>query len=310
MPGEALNHRLEHRAARIAVVAAGVVFALKFAAYLITSSTAVFSDAMESIVNVIASGFAFYAIKLAHEPADDSHPYGHGKIEFFSAGFEGAMIILAAVVIVFESVLAFVTGPLVHEIGWGTSLLLTTMFINGLVGFYLVRAGKSGGSLTLEADGKHLITDAVTTLAVLAALLIVKFTGIRHVDPIAAMLVAFWLLRTGIVLVRKSIAGLMDEQDLADDSLIRSILDKHIGTEICSYHKLRHRHVGRDHWVDFHMQVPSQTTVKRGHEIASAIEYEIEQALGSGDTTAHIEPCVDGECVRCKSNLNQSGSKT
>lgn len=293
--------RLEHRAARVAFGVALAVFGLKFAAYLVTNSAAIFSDALESIVNVIASAFAFYAIKLAHQPADREHPYGHGKIEFLSAGLEGAMILMAAIVIVVQAIGSLLAGSRVESFGYGTLLLAFTMLINGVTGAYLIRAGKIGGSLALDADGKHLLTDALTTVGVLVAILLVKLTGFNQIDPIAAMIVALWMLRTGIVLIRKSIAGLMDEQDLADDSLIRSILDQHLNSEICSYHKLRHRHVGRDHWVDLHLQLPGQTTVQRAHEIASAIEYQIEQALGSGNTTAHIEPCVDGDCSRCNS---------
>lgn len=296
----------ERRAARVALGVAISIFGLKFAAYLITNSAAVFSDAMESIVNVVASAFALYAIRLAHEPADRKHPYGHGKVEFFSAGLEGAMILVASIVIMVNSIEILVTHTHVEWYSHGMALLGVTMLINGLTGWYLIRAGNRQGSFALEADGKHLLTDAVTTAGVLLALLLVKLTGISQLDPITAMLVALWMLRTGVVLVRRSVAGLMDEQDLADDTLIRSILDKHIGTEICGYHKLRHRHVGRDHWVDFHVQLPSQTTVQRGHEVASAIEYEIETALGSGNTTAHIEPCDDSRCAKCTIVAEQS----
>ena len=173
-----------------------------------------------------------------------------------------------------------------------------------LAGFYLIASGKRHGSFTLEADGKHLLADAVTSAAVLVALAIVKLFNAPIADPIAALCIAVYITTMSIGLLRRSAAGLMDEQDLKDDARIRQILDSHVGAagkdpRICSYHKLRHRHSGRYHWVDFHIMVPAQWDIDHGHRVASAIEYEIEQALGEGNATAHVEPCADPECAAC-----------
>lgn len=293
--------RAETRAAGLSLGVAIALMAIKFIAYALTGSAAVFSDALESIVNVLAGGFALFAVVLAHRPADKTHPYGHGKVEFLAAGFEGGMILLAAAVIAWRAVESIIHGPAVARLDLGLLLILIATIVNGAVGLLLVRAGRKNGSITLEADGKHLLSDAVTSVAVIAILLLVRFTGAAILDPIGAILVAFYLVWVSIDLLRRSAAGLMDAQDAADDAMLREILDSHISPngkapQICSYHKLRHRHTGRYHWVDFHLMVPAEMDVKQGHDIASVIEGEIERALGVGDATAHVEPCTDETC--------------
>ena len=301
----------ELAAAALSVFIALALLAVKFLAYYLTGSAAIFSDAMESIVNVLASLFAAYALLLAHQPADAQHPYGHGKIEFMSAGFEGGMILLAAIMIIARAIGALVSGDEVRALDTGLMLILAAGIINAAVGIYLVRAGRRHGSVTLTADGRHLLTDAVTSIAVIAALLLVKLTGRAWIDPIAALLVAGYIIWMASQLLRESAAGLMDRQDIEDEKLLRGILDSHLAPggaapQICSYHKLRHRHSGRYHWVDFHIMVPAQWNVAHGHEVASALEYEIENALGEGKATAHVEPCVDAQCARnCKSGVGE-----
>jgi cation diffusion facilitator family transporter len=298
--------RQEVRAAVLSLTVGILLLAVKLVAYLVSNSAAIFSDALESIVNVLASGLALYSIVLAHRPADVDHPYGHGKIEFVSAGFEGGMMLFAAGVILIRAVEQLVRGAHIDEgqITVGLILVVVAMAINAALGGYLVQRGRANGSITLEADGKHLLTDAVTSAVVLAALGLVKLTKWPRIDPLAAALVACWVAREAWSLVRRSAAGLMDERDIEDDRTVRAIIESHVGPDgksprICSYHKLRMRHSGRYHWVDFHIMVPAHLDVKQGHEIASAIEYEIELALRSGNATAHVEPCVDGECASC-----------
>jgi cation diffusion facilitator family transporter len=291
-------------AGQLSVVVGVILLVVKFLAYLMTGSAAIFSDAMESIVNVAASCFALYALFYAHRPADREHPYGHGKIEFMSAGFEGGMIFVAALVIAFRAIEAIYRKPQIEGIAAGLALMGVAMLVNGAMGLYLIRAGKKHNSLTLQADGHHLFSDAVTSAAAIVALTIVKFTGWRIVDPLFALVIAVYISWLAIGLMRAGAAGLLDEQDLADEALLVKILDAHLvpdgkPPQICSYHKLRHRHSGRYHWVDFHIMVPPGLTIDQGHAIASTIEYEIEQALGEGNATAHVEPCVDAACSAC-----------
>lgn len=292
----------ERRLALLAVAVGVGLLGLKFTAYAITGSAAIFSDALESIINVLASLVALYSLNYAARPADESHPYGHGKIEFISAGFEGGMITLAAAAIAFRTIDILLFHEIrIEAVGLGLVLMVIAMCVNGGVGLALVRTGRKLHSITLEADGRHLLTDAVTTVGVLLALGVVQLTGWVWADPIAALLIAVYIALTGLSLLRRSYEGLMDKQDLADDRLIAGILDAHVGPagrepRICSYHKLRHRHSGRYHWVDFHLVVPPHISVDRGHAIASAIEYEIEQTIGEGNATAHIEPCREEGC--------------
>jgi cation diffusion facilitator family transporter len=293
--------KTERAAALLSLVVGIALLTIKFIAYFLTGSAAIFSDALESIVNVAASAVAAYALVVAHSPADEEHPYGHGKIEFLSAHFEGGMILLAAIAIAIKSIdMLFQPAP-VQQLGVGIILIAAAMVINGGVGLTLIRVGKRQGSMTLEADGHHLLSDAITSATALAALAMVKIFHWPLADPIAALLIAAYIGWMGILLLRRSSAGLMDRQDAEDERLLRQILDSHIGRagnepRICSYHKLRHRHSGRYHWVDFHIMVPAKLNVERGHAIASAIEYEIEQALGEGNATAHVEPCDQRPC--------------
>jgi len=185
---------------------------------------------------------------------------------------------------------------------WGVILMTIAMVVNGGLGLYLIRSGRKHNSLTLVADGKHLLTDAVTSAAAVVALFLVRLTHLPIIDPIVALLMAVYLSFTAFHLMRSGAAGLLDEQDAQDEKLLREILDGHQGPtgkppRICSYHKLRHRHSGRYHWVDFHVVLPATMNIKEAHALASSIEYEIEQALGEGNATAHIEPCEGQACT-------------
>ena len=297
----------ESRAVLLALVAGAALMAVKFAAYFLTGSAVIFSDAVESIVNVAAAAFALYSIVLAHRPADASHPYGHGKVEFLSAGFEGGMILVAAAVSMVKAVDDLFRGRdfSAGRLDWGIALMALALVVNGAIGFYLVRTGRRQGSLTLEADGHHLLTDALTSVVALLALGVVRLTRFRWADPAGAILVSLYIGRTGVRLLGHAVGGLMDRQDAEDEALLRRILDSHLGPagkepRVCGYHKLRHRHSGRYHWVDFHITVPADWNIARGHQVASAIEYEIEQALGEGNATAHVEPCTVADCASCR----------
>ncbi len=299
--------KIEARAALISIAVGLAMLAVKFLAYLRTGSTAILSDALEGIVNIIAGGFAAYSLATAHRPADEEHPYGHGKVEFLSAGFEGGMIVLAALIMVGEAAKRIHEihrhGAKIEEILYGLLLLAVAMAVHAVLGTYLIRLGKRQSSITLEADGWHLLTDAATSGMAMFSLVLVTVTGWVYADPLGAIAIAIYISWTGMGLLRRAAAGLMDEQDNADGRLLREILDAHVhgrDPRICSYHKLRHRHSGRYHWVDFHMMVPAWWDIQRGHNVASTIEYEIEQALGVGNATAHVEPCVDEKCTACE----------
>jgi cation diffusion facilitator family transporter len=296
--------RIERRAAMASLAAALALSVLKFIAYFATNSSAIFSDAVESIVNVAASAFAIYSLYLSHQPADEDHPYGHGKVEFISAAVEGGMVLAVALVSVVKAIDTIIHHVELHmeRLGLGILLLGIALAVNGVLGWVLAGIGRKQGSATLVADGRHLISDALTSVGAIVGVIVVRLTAWKYADPAAALVVAGYVAVMGVELVRDAIAGLMDRQDLSDEQLLRSILDAHVaGREprICSYHKLRHRHSGRYHWVDFHIMVPADWDIRRGHQVASRIEYEIEQALRIGNATAHVEPCADAGCRTC-----------
>lgn len=296
------TERLERRAAVIAVVVGAALMGVKLVAWRLTGSSAVFSDAAESMVNVVASLFAFWAVWNAHRPADRTHPYGHGRFEFVSSSVEGALIAAAAVSIVWQSIGSIARPTLdMQRLDAGMALIGATIVANGAVGAWLVWLGKRTGSVALGTDGKHLLTDAITSLAAIGALLAVHATGWKWVDPVVAMGMAAVILAVGYRMVRRSMGELVDEQDPDDYRKVSGILDSHLQGKpgareplIRGWHKLRTRHLGRHHWVDFHVQVPGDMDVRRAHDIASQIEHEIEQALGGGreggNATAHVEP--------------------
>jgi cation diffusion facilitator family transporter len=284
-----------------------VLVCAKFLAYYLTKSAAIFSDALENVVNVMASAFALYAIYLSHRPADEEHPYGHGKVEFMSAGFEGGMILMAAAMIVVRACESLALRQAPTDLVVGLWITLASMILCAAVGVLLRHRGDTAGSITLQAEGVHLIVDSVTALMVLTGLLVVKLTHIMEADAIAALFVGIWMVRQAAKLLRRAAAGLMDEQDALDADRLNRILTRHCGPSgeeprICSYHKLRHRHSGRHHWVDFHIQVPANWNVERGHQVATSIEMEIERELGDCSASAHVEQCIDADCQRCKAD--------
>jgi cation diffusion facilitator family transporter len=296
----------ELRWAGISLAVGIVLLAIKLVAYFLTRSQAIFSDALENVANVVTAGFAVYSIRLAHQPADKEHPYGHGKVEFLSAGLEGAMVLLASALIVGKVAMSFLTRERVEVLHLDVGLLLMTiaLVVNGALGLSLWIQGRQNKALTLEAEGVHLIVDALDSTVVLAAIAIVRVTGWQWIDPVAALAVAVYIAFTGLKLLKRSMSGLMDEQDPNDQRQLQQILDSHIGPNgkephICSYHKLRFRHSGRNHWVDFHIMVPRWWNIDQGHQVASAIEHEIELALGEANATAHVEPCADEDCPEC-----------
>jgi len=311
----AATARIERRAAAAAVVVAVLLTSTKLVAWRVTGSSAVFSDALEGLVNVVSSIVMLWAIHQSHRPADRTHPYGHGRFELLSAALEGGMIAIASLVIIWRAVEVLATGAIeLASLETGIVLLSATVLANGGVGVWLLALGRRHGSPALSADGKHLLSDAVTTGAAILALVLVRVTGWMWIDPVIALILGVAIGLIGVRVVRRSLGDLVDEQDPRDSHQIESMLDGHCGDagaepRICSWHKLRVRHVGREHWVEFHLCVPSDMDVRRAHDAASAIEHEIESALGPGDATAHIEPCDDRDCARCGERTSQSAPK-
>jgi len=293
------------RTAAKAAVAVGVAgFGLKVAGWLLTGSDAVFSDALESIVNIVASLGALAALVYAERPPDDEHPYGHGPIEFVSALFEGVLVAVAGAVVLTHCAESVYRGrEPIRALDLGLILVGASALLNGVAGIALLRIGRATGSAALEGDGKHLLSDLVTTFAVLAGLVAVRVTGLAWIDTAVAFAVGALLLVVGARVAFKGLSSIIGLQDAEDHRRIVSVLERHrAGAEppICSYASVRHRHQGRIHFVDMHLRVPRGLSITDAHDIASRIEREVLDAVGEGTATAHMEPCGDAACPRCR----------
>ena len=281
-------------AMNLSLVVGMLMFVMKVGAYLLTGSAAILSDAAESVVHVAAVLFAAYSLRLSYRPADEDHLYGHAKISFFSAGFEGAMIILAAFYIIFESVRKWVTGLELENLGAGTVLTAAAMIINGGLGSYLVWLGRRKHSLILEANGKHVLTDCWTSFAVLVGLLLVLSTKWAPFDPICGILMACNILWSGTALLKSAYIGLMDSADPVAQAKLTEILDRETSARGLTYHGLRHRNLGDAHWVEVHLLFSEGALLAEAHRTATEIESAIEASLEpSALVTTHLECASD-----------------
>jgi cation diffusion facilitator family transporter len=272
------------------ILAALVTMALKVIAYLYTDSLGLLSDAAESTVNLFAAGTAWVSLWYAAKPVDVEHTYGHRKIEYFSAGLEGVLIVAAAVGIGWYAAWRLVTPSSLHEPLVGAAVAVAASAINLAVAVWLLRLGRRYGSIVLEADGHHLMADVVTSLCVVVGLVLVKATGQQRLDPIVALLVAIHIVRTGWRLIARSFNGLMDHAlPPAEQTLVRSAIEGQLGPE-AAYHALRTRQAGTDRFVDFHLLVPGKTDVARAHRLAERVEQAIRLALPGTEVVVHIEP--------------------
>lgn len=285
-------------AIRLSLFTGLLMLAGKWYAYGITGSAAILSDAAESVVHIVAVGFAAFSLWLSYRPADPSHPYGHDKISYFSAGTEGVLIILAAAFILYEAVRKLIGGVVLENLDTGTLLVLAASLINLVLGLYLVRRGKKHRSLILEANGKHVLTDSWTSFGVVAGLGLTMLTGWLLFDPIVAILVALNILWSGGKLVRQSVGGLMDEGDPALEKILRGVLDSETARRGLQYHQLRYRRSGNRAWVEYHLLFPSQTALEEAHRAGTEIELALASGLGMpAQVMTHLEPADDHDRV-------------
>lgn len=305
MPKKKWTSRQEKNfAMRVSFFVALLILGLKFYAYHITGSTAILSDAAESVVHIFAVGFATFSMWYSQKPADENHLYGHDKISFFSAGFEGAMIIVAAAFIIYESLLKMADGFEIRSIGQGVVFIFLSLIINGILGFSLIKKGKKYKSFILDANGRHLLTDCWTSSSVVFALLLVKFTGIVWFDPCIALLTAITILWTGSKLVKKSIHGLMDQVEPALHKQILAKIQNTTQANGLTFHHLRHRFSGHKILIEFHLLFPSDITLQEAHEISSSIEASVKKELDFPvEIFTHLEPLENHDSTHKKYGL-------
>jgi cation diffusion facilitator family transporter len=277
----------------LSIAAAIVTIGLKTGAYFLTGSVGLLSDAMESGINLVAALAAFWALSFAATPADEDHPFGHNKAEYFSSGLESILIVIAAVGIGVVAWGRLWSPQPLEQLGLGLFLSLIATAVNGGVAWVLLRAGRRLRSITLRADAHHLLTDVWTSVGITVGIFLVKLTGWLILDPIIALLVAVSILVSGIRLLRETGAGLLDtSMPVAERDLIANIFSTYEQQGIL-FHALRTRVSGSRGFVTFHLLVPGEWTIQRGHDLCEEVEQRIVDALPGTNVVAHMEPLED-----------------
>lgn len=280
-------------AMRLSLLLAVLLLAGKLVGAGLTGSTAILSDAAESIIHIIATGGAAISLWYSRRPADANHPYGHGKIAFFSAGFEGAMIFMAAVGIIALAVADLIHGPQVARLEWGMLITVAVVLIDLALGLYLIRTGRRTNSLILIANGQHIMTDMWTSLGVLIGVIAVWLTDIVWFDPICAIAVGINIIVTAVMLMRRSLGGLLDTAHIDQTQMISDCLDQaRQSGEIMGFHQIRHRVIDDVMWIEVHMFLESEMSLDEAHHRVTRIEACMRELFPklTVHITTHMEP--------------------
>jgi cation diffusion facilitator family transporter len=291
--------RLRMRTILLAFVLSLLLLGLKFFTYRMTHSSAVLSDALESIINVVAGAFAALSIWVAAKPPDPNHPYGHGKIEYFSAGFEGALIVLAAAGIFYAGIRQLWFPKALPNLREGVLLLVAATMANGLMAMVLIRIGKRTDSIALIADGRHLFTDVFTSLGVVAGLIMVRYTGWLWMDGAVACVVGVHILIAGTRLVIESSTRLMDASDPRLLDRITALLNQHRRPDWIDIHQLRAWRAGSLIHVDLHLVLPGDVALREAHHEAKALERLLLEDFQNISVLIHMDPCDPCQCPQC-----------
>ncbi|WP_262150574.1 cation diffusion facilitator family transporter [Chryseobacterium foetidum] len=278
-----------------------VLFVGKIIAWKLTDSDAVFSDAMESIVNVISAFMGLYSLYLASKPKDEDHPYGHGKVEFVTAGIEGALIAIAGIMIIYEGINSLVTGRILKSIDWGIAIIAATAVINYILGYISIKKGEKENSLVLISSGKHLQSDTITTLGVVISLVIVYFTKNYWIDSVVALIFGFYIIFVGYKIVRKSLSGIMDEQNPELLQNIIDLLEKNRHTEWIDIHNMKIQQFGSSLHIDAHITLPYYYSLREAHqEMEKVILLLAKNTKRTVEFNFHMDDCKTISCPVCQ----------
>ena len=281
------------------VVGTGLML-VKFWAYNMTHSEAIYSDALESIINVVTAALAIFVIYYAAKPVDQDHPYGHGKVEYFSSAFEGGLISFASVMIAIEAIRALLNPHELNKLDTGLVIVLIAGVVNLFLGMFLIRQGKRYKSIALKASGHHVISDFVTSAGVALALLLIYFTDAVWLDPVVALVVGGYLGFTGLRLVRQSVGGLMDAEDLELLSQLAKVFEKSLKEGIIQFHHVKVIRSGPYHHIDAHVVLPEFWDVATTHRRINEFEREvIKNYTYGGEMNFHMDPCRRVYCRFC-----------
>ena len=277
-----------------------LLFVLKFVAYFMTHSLAVLSDALESIVNVLAGAIGLYSLYVASKPKDKEHPYGHGKAEFISAAFEGSLIITAGIIIIYEAIMSFFEPNVLHSLDNGIWVLLSTALLNLAAGLIAKSVGKKNNSLALVSSGQHLVLDSFTTFAVTIGVGLVMITNYTGIDTYVAILMGAWIIYNGYQIIRQSLAGIMDEADMALLEEVITELNKGRDEKWIDLHNLRVIKYGALMHIDCHVTVPWYFNVNEAHFAVDDFSALIKNKFGdSVEFFVHTDGCMPFSCPIC-----------
>jgi cation diffusion facilitator family transporter len=295
-------------ALRISLAVSALSLCAKASGFFLTQSTTALSDAAESVIHILAVAFVYYGFLLSTKPADNKHLYGHERVEFLSVGVEGAVIILAGITIIYESVSHFIYGHAIQNIGWGILLLSAAGIINFVLGSYLLKVGRREDNMMVVSNGKHTLTDVWTSLGAVLTLIIIHFTGWTRLDALVGFGLALYIMYEGYKLLRYSVDGLMDSRNPEADRAIRTTLDEPLPGAMTSYHNLRHRTTGNTTWIELHAIFQKGIDLKRAHDDATALERKlIDAAAGDVIVTIHLEP--EGSHRKAHESLEDADQK-
>lgn len=278
-------------ALRISLAISTISLLGKCAGYYLTDSTTALSDALESVIHIVAVAFVYYGFLLSSKPPDEKHLYGHERVEFLSVGIEGAVILIAGITIIYQSVDHYLYGHTLQNLDYGIYLIGGAAVINFFLGRYLVRVGRQDNNMMVVSNGKHTLTDVWTSAGVIVTLLIIKFTGWVMLDAFVGLLLALYIMYEGFKLLKYSIDGLMDSKNPEVDRAIHSVLDGELPGTIIDYHNLRHRTTGNTTWIELHALFGKNVNLNEAHEDATELEKElINSVQGDVIVTIHLEP--------------------
>lgn len=288
------------RIMRLMLIFSTLLLALKFFAWWLTKSNAILTDALESIVNVVAGAFAFFSISYAARPRDEDHPYGHGKIEFVSAGFEGALVLLAGGAIIYEAIRGFLHPHPIARADIGAYLSAASGLANFGMGYFLVQRGKKQHSALMQANGKHLISDTISSIGLVAGMLLIHFTGLTWIDNALAIGFGLYIFYTGSKIVRESLGNLLDEQDKEKIKQLIEILNENRRDNWIDMHNLRVLKYGSGLHVDAHITLPWYLTLEQAHDEVDAVEKLVSKNIGAEmEFFIHADPCLPTSCPIC-----------
>jgi len=285
-------------AAKLSIVAVSFLILIKIVASILTGSISIRADAVHSMLDLIAVIVAFIGIRISDRPADRRHPYGHGKAENISSVLVAGLIFIAAGTIVYEAIKRLIAGVTLELIGVGIGVTAVAIVINLLIAWYVLRISRTTDSIALEASARHMITDVLSSCAVLVGLIVVQITGLSILDPIVALVVAGLIVKSAYDIMRKSFGGLIDVKlPDAEENAIRSAIMEHVG-ELVDFHALRTRKAGNQRYIDLHLVMPKDISVEEAHRMCDHLEQDIKSKLKRASVMIHVEPCRE-ECDRC-----------